>query len=218
MPTDQQIKSKQRATDHGEVFTNPREVNAMLDLVKHETERIDSRFLEPACGTGNFLIEVLRRKSVVIQERYRQSQIEYERYTVLAVGSIYGIDLLADNVTECRARLFNEVAATYRQRFRSKAKEQFLETINYILTRNIQIGDALTLQTPDNNKPIIFSEWTLVRGSQFKRRDYTMANLLASQPINAPNLFSDLGDRAFIPKPIADYPLTHLLKLPHVQN
>lgn len=61
-----QVKSKQRVADHGEVFTNPREVNAMLDMVKQETERIDSRFLEPACGNGNFLAEVLRRKLAVV--------------------------------------------------------------------------------------------------------------------------------------------------------
>lgn len=61
-PKAQQVKSRERVQQHGEVFTNEREVNAMLDLVKHETERIDSRFLEPACGDGNFLAEILRRK------------------------------------------------------------------------------------------------------------------------------------------------------------
>lgn len=103
------IVSKKRVADHGEVFTNPREVNAMLDLVRQETERIDSRFLEPACGTGNFLAEVLERKLRVVDRRYRRSQIEYERYTLLAVSSIYGIDLLEDNVLECRRRLLTIV-------------------------------------------------------------------------------------------------------------
>lgn len=84
--------------DHGEVFTSEREVNAMLDLIKPETERIESRFLEPASGTGNFLIEVLHRKLNVVETRYKKSQREYERYAVIAVSSLYGIDILEDNV------------------------------------------------------------------------------------------------------------------------
>ena len=87
-----QVVSKKRVADHGEVFTSEREVNAMLDLVKQETERIDSRFLEPACGTGNFLVEILRRKLEVIKNRYKKNQLEYERYAVIAVSSIYGVD------------------------------------------------------------------------------------------------------------------------------
>ena len=102
-----QVKSRQRVSDHGEVYTNPREVNAMLDLVKHETERIDSRFLEPACGHGNFLTAILERKLDVVEKTYGKSQIEFERYSVLAVASIYGIDLLEDNIVEARARLYS---------------------------------------------------------------------------------------------------------------
>jgi type I restriction-modification system DNA methylase subunit len=100
-----QVVSKERVMDHGEVYTRQREVDAMLDLVKHQTERIDSRFLEPACGTGNFLAEILRRKLAVVERRYRKSVFEYERYAFLAVSSIYGIDILKDNVLECRRRL-----------------------------------------------------------------------------------------------------------------
>ena len=74
-----QVKSKQRVADHGEVFTAEREVNAMLDLVKQETERIDSRFLEPACGDGNFLAEILRRKLAVVKARYKNNIADYER-------------------------------------------------------------------------------------------------------------------------------------------
>lgn len=101
-----QVTSKQRVIDHGEVFTAEREVNAMLDLVKHETERIESRFLEPACGTGNFLIEILKRKLTVVEQRYSKNQLEYERYAILAISSIYGIDILEDNAAKCRKRLF----------------------------------------------------------------------------------------------------------------
>ena len=112
-----QIVSKKRVADHGEVFTSQREVNAMLDMVKHETQRIDSRFLEPACGTGNFLAEILSRKLDVVEGRYRQSPVELERYTLLAVTSIYGIDLLLDNVTQCRRRLLEIVKTKFPGQF-----------------------------------------------------------------------------------------------------
>jgi type I restriction-modification system DNA methylase subunit len=102
----EQVKSKKRVTDHGEVFTDHKEVNSMLDLVKQETENIDSRFLEPACGTGNFLVEILRRKLAIVEKRYSKNQIEYERYSLIALSSIYGIELLPDNAITCRERLF----------------------------------------------------------------------------------------------------------------
>lgn len=208
-----QVKSKQRVADHGEVFTHEREVNAMLDMVKQETERIDSRFLEPACGTGNFLVEVLRRKLAVVKGRYSKNQLEYERYAILALSSIYGIDLLMDNVEECRARLYVIFEDAYQKVFKDTFKEACLSSAAFILSRNIVHGDALTLNQVDSDEPIVFSEWSLVKGSKMKRRDYTMANLLASQPVEGPNLFSDLGDKAFIPTPVAEFPLTHFLKL-----
>src|SRR5665213_2307320 len=113
-----QVVSKQRVTDHGEVYTSSREVNAMLDLVKQETERIDSRFLEPACGDGNFLTKILERKLRAVESRYGRSQLEFERNAVLAVTSIYGIDILEDNVLKCRQRLFDVFERQYGARFK----------------------------------------------------------------------------------------------------
>lgn len=212
--TSRQFRSKQRVADHGEVFTSEREVNAMLDLVKQETERIDSRFLEPACGTGNFLAEVLRRKLAVVRERYAKSQVEWERYAVLAVTSLYGVDILADNVRECRERLFALFDADYTELFRAACKEECRNSIRFVLGKNILWGDALSLNTPDADaKPIIFSEWSPVNGTMIKRRDFTLANLLQSQPLEDQNLFSDLGDKAFIPKPVGDFPLVYFLAL-----
>ncbi|WP_293693396.1 hypothetical protein [uncultured Phascolarctobacterium sp.] len=104
---ERQVKSKERVANHGEVFTAEREVKAMCDLVKTETERIESRFLEPACGTGNFLAEVLSRKLAVVKNRYGKSPFDYERYSVLAMTSLYGVDILADNAQECRERLYD---------------------------------------------------------------------------------------------------------------
>tara|TARA_B100002049_G_scaffold83872_1_gene61891 strand:+ start:4962 stop:5615 length:654 start_codon:yes stop_codon:yes gene_type:complete len=207
-----QSKSKKRVADHGEVFTNEREVNAMLDLVQQETERIDSRFLEPACGTGNFLVEILKRKLNVVVDKYRKSQLEFERYSVIAISSIYGIDLLEDNAQECRERLLLIFRDIYITLYKKRIKHECIDTIQYILKKNILVGNALTL-LQNNGEPILFSEWSLVKGSMIKRRDYTFDTLLKNQPMNEPNLFSDLGDQAFIPTPIKEYKLTHFLKL-----
>ena len=143
-----QVKSKERVSDHGEVFTAEREVNAILDLVKQETERIDSRFLEPACGNGNFLAEVLRRKLNVVNDRYSKNLIEWERYAIIAVSSIYGVDILEDNAEECRERLFKIFKETYKSLFKEKIKDECLRSITFLLNRNILWGDALDFTSP----------------------------------------------------------------------
>ena len=209
-----QIKSKQRVNDHGEVFTPEREVNAMLDLVKQETDRIESRFLEPACGTGNFLIEVLRRKLDVVENRYKKSKLEYERYAILAVSSIYGVDIQEDNVFQCRQRLFDYFDDRYTTLYSKECNEDCRTSVKFILSKNILWGDALTMKTVCGKQdPIIFSEWSAVNGSMIKRRDYSLAHLLAYQPMEGMTLFSDLGEEAFIPKPVKEFPLMHFLKL-----
>ena len=123
MDSKNQVKSKQRVTDHGEVYTSEREVNAMLDLVKQETERIDARFLEPACGNGNFLAEVLRRKLTVVESMYKRNQLDFERYTILAISNIYGVDILEDNAQECRERLYDIFNQRYTKIYRESCKE-----------------------------------------------------------------------------------------------
>jgi hypothetical protein len=208
-----QVKSKQRVADHGEVFTNEREVNAMLDLVKHETERIDSRFLEPAAGNGNFLAELLRRKLAVVDQRYAKSQVEWERYAVIAVSSIYGVDILEDNTFECQERLFNLFDEAYTNRFKDKCKDECRRAVLFLLKRNILWGDALDLKNPVTKEPIIFSEWSAVNGSMMKRRDFKLDMLMRATASEPNTLFSDLGDEAFIPDPIKEYPLIHFLKL-----
>ncbi len=218
-PQTSQIVSRKRVADHGEVFTAEREVKAMCDLVKGETERIESRFLEPACGQGAFLVEILRRKLSVVTNRYRKAQNEWERYATLAVSSLYGIDILADNVALCRQNLYEIFYAEYTTNFPKNTKEECCRAVRYILSLNILWGDALTLELPDQSKlPIVFAEWSDTGGGMFKRRDYTMANLLQSQPLDVPNLFSDLGEQVFIPTPVADYPVTHFLKLGADEN
>lgn len=211
---EKQVVSRKRVADHGEVYTAKREVNAMLDLVKQETERIESRFLEPACGTGNFLAEVLDRKLHIAGTRYGKSQLEYERNTVLTMSSIYGIDILEDNVVGCRKRLFDIFDQIYTSLFKETAKEECRNAITYILKKNIIWGNALNLKTiGENPQPIVFSEWSPFNGSMIKRRDFTFKGLLDHAAIKELPLFSDLGEDVFIPTPVKEYPLVHFLRV-----
>jgi hypothetical protein len=208
---EEQVKSKERVAEHGEVFTAEREVNAMLDLVKQETERIESRFLEPACGNGNFLAEVLRRKLNVVNDRYSKNQIEWEQYATIAISSIYGVDILEDNAEECRERLFKIFEETYKSLFKEKIKDECLRSITFLLNRNILWGDALDFTNPETKKPIVFSEWSAVNGSMLKRRDYVFKFLV--EKTHQFSLFNDEGEPAEIDEPVKDFPLVHFLKL-----
>lgn len=208
---EKQVKSKKRVADHGEVFTNEREVNAMLDLVKQETERIESRFLEPACGNGNFLAEVLRRKLHIVDSRYTKNQNDWERYAVIAVSSIYGVEILQDNAQECRERLFEIFDKHYTHLYKNKCKDECRRSIQYLLQRNILWGDALDFCNPITKEPIVFSEWSAVNGSMLKRRDYVFRFLVEQS--HQFSLFNDEGEAAAIDEPVKDYPLIHFLKL-----
>ena len=213
---ERQVKSKQRVSDHGEVFTAEREVNTMLDLVKPETERIDSRFLEPACGEGAFLIEILRRKLEVVKSRYGKSPYDYERYAVLAVTSIYGVDILQDNVEICRQRLYELWDKAYAANAKAQANEQCREVVRFILRKNILCGDALTMKQGDGT-PIIFAEWSLVTDTQIKRRDYALDELLAGHEEQM-NIFMvgweyDEETKAFIPAAVQEYPVVDYRRL-----
>ena len=178
-----QTKSKQRIREYGEVFTNEREIKAMCDLVKDETERIDSRFLEPACGDGNFLAEILTRKLEVVKRKYKKSTLDYEKNAVLAISSVYGVDIMQDNVLACRDRLFKLWDKEYKAVCKKDCNDQTREAVKFILTKNIVCGNALTLKCVDENgnetdEPIIFSEWAFITGFQMQRQDYTFAHLL----------------------------------------
>lgn len=221
----QQVKSRKRVQEHGEVFTNEREVNAMLDMVNQETERIESRFLEPACGNGNFLAEVLRRKLAVVARQYKKSPDDYMRYAFVAVSSLYGVDILEDNAEECRERLYGIVEAEAK-RVVKDPDALFLEAIRYLLHKNILCGDALTLKD-SNGEPITFAEWSLVTGDKVKRRDFLLSELLDGNADKGETLslftFDDLGGDvrahtdweydaeldAYIPSAIQEYPLTN---------
>jgi hypothetical protein len=184
-----QIKSKKRVAEHGEVFTNQREVNAMLDMVKSETDRIESRFLEPACGDGNFLSEILRRKLARVKRQYGRNNSEYAKNAFLALTSIYGIDILEDNVKECRERLFEIWNKAYTLQCKKEANDEIRNAAKYILSKNILCGDALTL-LQNNGKPITFSQWDFTVGYRMRRRDFTLDALMRDEE---PERYEDDG-------------------------
>ena len=178
-----QIKSRKRVVDHGEVFTNEREVKAMCDLVNDETQRIDSRFLEPACGDGNFLAEILDRKLAVVKKKYRRSVMDFEKNSLLAVSSLYGVDIMMDNVIACRERLFKIWDKQYKAVCKKECSEDMRDSIRFILSKNIVCGNALTLHEVDENgndteDPILFSEWGFVTGPQLSRSEYSFDEIL----------------------------------------
>ncbi len=209
--TKSQIKSRQRVAQHGEVFTNPREVNAMLDLVRDESFRLDSRFLEPACGDGNFLIEILRRKLSLLKDI--KSPTEWEFQSLIAVGSCYGIELLEDNAEACRLRLFTEVREQVGKKYCTQGYE---ESLRYMLKKNIVCGDALTYRTADG-KPITFCEWTPIAGSmQFSRRDFQF-DFLVNQT-HQYSLFDEQGEAQSFDEPVKSYPPIHYTQLYHYEE
>lgn len=170
-----QIKSRERVRDQGEVFTDEREVKAMCDLVSQECDRIDSRFLEPACGNGNFLAEVLKRKLDRCKKLYKSNNYDYERYSILAISSIYGVDLLKDNVEDCQGRMFDIWNKEYESVCKKECNEKTRIAARYILSQNILCGNALTMMCVDENQndtniPIIFPEWSLLQGTTNQKR------------------------------------------------
>lgn len=212
------IKSKARVRDQGEVFTAEREVNAMLDLVKNETERIESRFLEPACGDGNFLAPILERKLAVVDRRYKKSQTEFEVNSLIAMGSIYGVDIMKDNVKECRARLAGIFDEHYTRLYKKKTKDSIRSSIKAILKQNIVHGNALTYTTEgDNPKPLVFSEWVRPRHNGYiKRTDWQYEEIVTKDDAS---LFKESiirredGKPVYRVRPVKTYPSVHMTKL-----
>jgi len=212
-----QIKSRKRVVDHGEVFTNEREVKAMCDLVNDETQRIDSRFLEPACGDGNFLAEILDRKLAVVKKKYRRSVMDFEKNSLLAVSSLYGVDIMMDNVVACRERLFKIWDKQYKAVCKKECSEDMRDSIRFILSKNIVCGNALTLREVDENgndteDPILFSEWGFVTGPQLSRSEYTFDEILEqnenpTQDTNVQeSLFDDNnGEGKFVQRSVMNY-------------
>jgi hypothetical protein len=195
------VKSKQRVADHGEVFTPTWLVDAMLNLVKGETERIDSRILEPACGSGNFLVQILRRKLAAVEIKFAKSDFEIRHYALLALMCLYGIELLADNIAECRANML-EILSDY---LNIDESDDLCFAASHVLSQNLVHGDALTMRTHDG-LPITFAEWGYLGKGRFQRRDFRLDILTHSSAFSAEgSLFSHLGKHEIF-TPIKTYP------------
>src|SRR5438093_11659903 len=183
------VKPKQRIADHGEVVTPAWMVEAMLDLVKDETQRIDSRFLEPACGSGNFIIQILRRKLVAVERKFGKLDFERRHYALLALMCIYGIELLADNIAECRANLL-EILADY---LNLDEADDLYRAASFVLSQNLVHGDAVTMRAHDD-QPITFAEWGYLGKGKLQRRDFRLDVLTQSSAwAGQGTLFADLG-------------------------
>lgn len=194
-------KSKQRVADHGEVFTPQWMVEAMLDLMKGETERIDSRFLEPACGDGNFLVKVLQRKLAAVELKYGKSDFERRHFALLGVMCIYGIELLPDNISACRANLL-EIFASYLD---LSPTDDLSLAASYVLSQNLVHGDAMKMLTHDGQS-ILFAEWGYLGKGKFQRRDFRLDCLTGSSSYSNENsLFSQLGKHELF-TPTKSYP------------
>jgi hypothetical protein len=183
------VKSRQRVADHGEVFTPRWLVEAMLDLVKGESERIDSRFLETACGSGNFLVEILTRKLATVEVKYGRSEFEKRHFALTGLMCVYGIELLPDNVAECRQNML-EIFVAY---LRLKPDDDFVKAAEYVLSQNIVHGDAMTMLS-SAGAAITFPEWGYLGRGKYQRRDFRFDTLTQMSAFGeADTLFADLG-------------------------
>jgi hypothetical protein len=183
------VKSKLRVAEHGEVFTPDWLVTAMLDLVKDESERIDSRFLEPACGSGNFLIQVLKRKLAAVEHKFCKNDFERKHYALLGLMCIYGIELLPDNIIECRENLI----AIFSEYLNLDPGEDLYRAAGLVLSLNIIHGDALTMRAA-TGEAICFSEWGYLGKGKFQRRDFRLDILTGASAFSAEDsLFAHLG-------------------------
>jgi hypothetical protein len=196
------INSRQRVIDHGEVFTPAWMVDAMLDLVKGESERINSRFLEPACGSGNFLAPVLQRKLATVQSKFGSSEFDKRYSALIGLMCTYGIEILEDNVIECRERLL----AIFRDYLRIPETDVLYVAAQKVLAVNIVHGDALSMMTQGKKpQPITFAEWAYLGKGRFQRRDFRFDALAQMSSFGKDTLFADLGKHEIF-VPVREYP------------
>lgn len=178
----------------------------MLDLVKSEADRIDSRFLEPACGSGNFLVPVLERKLAVVQARYGRSVFERRHYALLALMCVYGIELLADNAAECRERL----VSAFVRFLKVDDADVWARAARSVVAANVVQGDALEMTTADG-EPITFPEWGYLGAGKFQRRDFRF-DALTQRSQASVGLFAHFEEHEIF-VPIAEYPVMTVQEL-----
>ena len=202
------VKSKDRVRDFGEVFTPFWLVQDMLNLVPRELERIDSKFLETACGSGNFLVAVLAKKLAIVDARYSSGEFERRHHGLLALMSIYGIEIQSDNALECRANLMDLFAS----HFKIEKDDPLHLAGSAVLSNNIVIGDALSLRN-SKGEALVFAEWAYLGKGKFQRRDFIFSELIQMSSFGEGTLFSNMKpDEIF--KPITVHPQVNIGDLP----
>ena len=194
------------------VFTSEKLVSNMLSCVKDEIERIDARVLEPACGDGNFLDTILRKKLNSVVKKYSHSRIDFEFYILRALMSLYGVEIESNSVKICKCRLVLTTREFYCQEYDEQQWERLLPIIEYVVDTNILCGDALSLINPNDGKSIVFAEWSFLSAYKVKRRDFVYEQLI-NQADDAEIVVSDRNIEGFIPKPIKDYPIVKIFNI-----
>ena len=206
-----QIKSKSRVTNFGEVNTNKEIVNNILDLVSNETTNLESRFLEPACGDGNFLRVVLDRKLKYLLSK-KLPKNKFEKLSILICSTIYGIDLIPDNIEDAIKVLTSDFQLIYKKLYKNKINKRIIEIVKYIFKHNIVVGNAISMKLLNGNS-IVFPEWSFINSDYIKRRDFEFKEILNTSNIDDLSLFKDLGEDAFLAKSINEFKAVHYLSL-----
>jgi hypothetical protein len=204
------IKNFDRVQKYAEVFTSQKDVLNILNLVENECKRIDSRFLEPACGNGNFLVEILKFKLELVLIKFGKNQFDFEKNAIQSISTIYGIDILLDNVIECRQYLLDIFKDIYLKKYKKKYKNECINSAEVILSKNIIWGDALSYKTPNKpHKSLIFTEWSFVSSSMMQRREFKLSDLFYEGDNNQ----NYSSQESFIPVPNKILKLIHFLRL-----
>jgi len=177
MKVTKQIKSKHRVTEFGEVNTSFETIESIIDLVGSEAIRYDSKFLDPACGDGNFLSALLDRKLASFEKKHYKNTHLCEEKLMIILSSIYGIDRLKDNIMEARVRILERFSDAYAKLVDSEVKGRTRRSAEYIVSKNIIFGDALTLEDYESGNEIIFSEWVF-NNMQINKIDHKIKDLL----------------------------------------
>lgn len=193
-----QVKSKERVRDLAEVFTADREVNAMLGLIGDSSYSIDFRYLEPSCGNGNFTVAILERKMISVCEKYKKLQ-DFEFYSLMALGSIYGVDIASDNIKEARQRMKNVIVDRFSDVQNSRQPtDGFYKSVDYILRHNIIKGDML-----NGTQKIKFTEFTSPKIYKFQQRTFRLIDLIGATG----SLWADSPD------PVSEIPMKNYWEL-----
>lgn len=179
------MKSRSRVRSYGEVFTPRGMVDRMLDLVRNELETgpefVDTTFLEPAAGDGNFLMAILARKLHAIEKHCPARAWPEE--SLFALASIYGVELLEDNHRDAKGAMLAAVVNFHQAHGAACGPETDLhQAASFLIDTNIVRGNTLSSQTPDG-QDIQFSWWNRIDGADgmVQREPFTLLSLRGSE-------------------------------------